>query len=39
MELRTDEVEIGTCGEKTVGETAGDSMAVVSLVVVSSGPV
>ena len=38
VELRTVEVEISMCGEKAVGETAGDSVVVVSLVVVSSGP-
>ena len=37
MELRIDEAEIGMCGEKAVGEIAGDSVVVVSLV--SSGPV
>ena len=39
VELRIEEVEIGMCGEKTVGEIEGDSMVVVSLVDVSSGPV
>ena len=39
VELRIDEAETGMCGEKTVGETAGDSVVVVSLVDVSSGPV
>ena len=39
VELRIDEVEIGMCGEKTVGETARDSVVVVSLVTTSSGPV
>ena len=40
VELRIDEAElIGMCGEKTVGETAGDSVVVVSLVVVLLRPV
>ena len=28
VELRTDKVEISMCGEKTVGEAAGDSVVV-----------